>query len=205
MTRVVGPLERELGTRLRDAYRIAIIGIGDELNPVDRLGVLAAREIEALGFPGVRVFLAGTLPESFTGPVRRTRPDAVLLLDAADMGLRPGTVLVIGAANIQGSRLSTHALPLSVVMEFLRKTVRTRVILVGLQPDLRSRSRDPSPAEEAGLTHVVTVLHRILARRVPPVNPLPSGGRWPTRAPRARGAASISRRPRTGLPRSRSR
>ena len=35
---------------------------------------------------------AGPAPENFTGPLRRFRPDLVLLVDAAQMDAEPGTI-----------------------------------------------------------------------------------------------------------------
>ena len=144
-----------LQKRLEGARRIAIMGIGDELSPVDRLGMLAAREIEQLHLPGIRVFLAGTAPESITANLRRYYPDHVLLLDAADMGARPGTIACIGPGTIAASSLSTHALPLSVVMEFIEQDSKAQVTLVGIQPDmtggLASNEQDYFTADFAGL------------------------------------------------------
>lgn len=125
-----------LRKRLAGASRIAIVGIGDEFSPFDRLGMLAAREIEPLHLPGVRVFLAGIVPESITAPLRRFHPDHVLLFDAADMGAWPGTIACIEPGTIVTSSQSTHALPLSVVMEFIEQDSRTRVTLLGIQPDM---------------------------------------------------------------------
>ena len=163
MTRTLVPdLEKVLARRLSDARRVAIVGIGDELSRHDRLGILAARDLDALRLPAVKVFLAGTLPESFTGPIRRWKPDHVVLIDAADMGARPGTVAVIGAQDIRGSRLSTHALPLSLVIRYLESDLGIRVTLVGIQPDLTANAAAPTAAEVAGLTRVVATLHRLL-------------------------------------------
>lgn len=161
----VPDLEKVLGKRLARARRVAIMGIGDELSRHDRLGILAARDLEALRLPAVKVFLAGTIPESFTGPIRRWKPDHVVLIDAADMGTRPGTVAVIGAGQVRGSRLSTHALPLSLVMKYLEKDVGTRVTLVGIQPDLAATGAATTAAETAGVTRLVASLHRILGPR----------------------------------------
>ncbi len=159
--------EQRLTRRLRGAKRVAVVGIGDELAPHDRLGMIAAREVEGLHLPRVKVFLAGTVPESVTAPVRRFRPDHTLLLDAADMAARPGTVALVQASEIQARLFSTHALPLSVVIEFLRKDTKALVTLVGIQPDLRSHGDTPSALEEAGLTRLLVSLHRILSRTDP--------------------------------------
>lgn len=157
--------EDELAKRLAGDRRLVVLGIGDELLPADRLGILAAREIQALRLKDVLVLLAGTTPESFTAPARRFRPDHVLLLDAADMGARPGTVAIIAPDRVAGARLSTHALPLSVVMGYLEETVKAPAILVGIQPDLGVQGPTPSPAEQAGLTRIVATLQRLLGER----------------------------------------
>ena len=159
----VPDLETILGRRLADARRVAIVGIGDELSRHDRLGILAARDLESLRLPAVKVFIAGTLPESFTGPIRRWRPGHVVLIDAADMGTRPGTVAVIGAQDVRGTRLSTHALPLTFVIRYLESDVGTPVTLIGIQPDLKAKGPASTAAEIAGLTHLVATLHRLLA------------------------------------------
>src|SRR5512138_3165998 len=101
--------------RIRGAAEIAIIGIGDELSPVDRLGMEAARDLERLHLPGVKVFFAGTVPESVTGPLRRYRPGHAIFLDAADTGARPGSMVVIGREKVTANLVTTHVLPLSVV------------------------------------------------------------------------------------------
>ena len=158
-------IEADLARRLRRARRIAVLGIGDELRREDRLGMLAAREVEALRLPDVRVFLAGVVPESFTGPIRRVRPDHVLLLDAAEFGARPGTARVLHPAEVGGSRFSTHAIPLPVVIAYLEETAQADVTLIGIQPDLRATAAGLTPAEEAGLLHLVASLQRVLAGR----------------------------------------
>ena len=164
--------ESRLRRRLQGASRIAVVGVGDELNVHDRLGMLAAKEIEGLHLDRVRVFHAGTVPESVTGPIRRYRPDAVVLLDAADMGARPGSVAVVQPERIQANLLSTHALPLSVVMEFLKKDTGARVLLIGIQPDLAARGSAPARSEQAGLTRLlVSVFHLLGEPRRKPGRP----------------------------------
>lgn len=154
--------EDRLRSRLRGAKRVAVVGVGDELNVHDRLGMLAANEVDGLHLPRTKVFLAGTVPESVTGPIRRYKPDAVVLLDAADLGARPGTVAIVEPREIRASLLSTHALPLSVVMEFLEKDTGARVILVGIQPDLGAQGFAPTGPEQAGLTRLLVSIFHIL-------------------------------------------
>ena len=150
--------EPALGERLAGARPLAVVGIGDELNPHDRLGMLAAGRIDALRLPGVRVFLAGMMPESVTAPVRRFKPAHILFLDAAAMGKQPGTLGIIEACDVHGDLLITHALPLPVVMEYLEKEAKAPVTLVGIQPDLSASAERPTPEEEAGLTRLAALI-----------------------------------------------
>lgn len=130
------PFPADLATRISASFRIAIIGVGDECSPIDRLGLYAAGKLGGGNLNKASVFLAGTVPESITAPVRRFLPDYILILDSADMGARPGTVAVISKDTIRATLVSTHALPLPVVMEYLAQTCSCEVTLLGIQPDL---------------------------------------------------------------------
>lgn len=159
------PLSETLQHRINNARRLAIVGIGDELIPHDRLGMVAAREFEQQHLPDVRIFFAGTVPESITGPLRRYRPGHVLFLDAADMGARPGTIAIIEPERIHASLVSTHVLPLSVVMDYVERESGARVTLLGVQPDLTGADKDLSDEDRKYLKYNLQVLSDILRNR----------------------------------------
>jgi hydrogenase 3 maturation protease len=159
------PLSGTVRRRIKNTRRLAIVGIGDELSPPDRLGMYAARQIGKQHLPGVIVFLAGTVPESVTGPLRRYRPGHVLFLDAADMGARPGSLAVIESEQIHASLLSTHVLPLSVVMDYVEREFGTGVTLLGIQPDLTGADKDLSDDDLAYLGRNLRLLSQILRDR----------------------------------------
>lgn len=159
--------EGRLRRRLRGAKRVAIVGVGDEMNVHDRLGMLAAKEIDGLHLENLRVFYAGAVPESVTGPIRKFKPDAIVLLDAADMGARPGTVALVEPDAIRASLLSTHSLPLSVVMEFLEKDTGAHALLVGIQPDLGAQGFMPAGSEQAGLTRLLVSMYHVFGEPRP--------------------------------------
>ena len=159
------PLSQTLQPRIINAKKLAIVGIGDELIPPDRLGMFAAREIDRQQIPCVRVFLAGTVPESITGPLRRYQPDHVLFLDAADMGARPGTIAVIEPEQIHASLVTTHVLPLSVVMDYVEQEIVAGVTLLGIQPDLTSADKDLSDGDLAYRIRNLLLLLQILRDR----------------------------------------
>ena len=155
--------EAVLRERLAGAGPLAVVGIGDELNPHDRLGMLAAGRIRALGLPGVAVFLGGTMPESVTAPVRRAGPSRILFLDSAAMGKEPGTIGIIEACEVHGDLLISHALPLPVVMEYLEKEAKAPVTLVGIQPDFTVTGDRPTREEEKGIAKLAMLIQEILS------------------------------------------
>jgi len=160
------PVFDALRRRIMNARRLALVGIGDELVPPDRLGMYSAREIGRHHLPGVEVFLAGTVPESVTGPLRRYQPDHVLFLDAADMGIRPGTIAIIEPGQIHASLVvSTHVLPLTVVMDYIKRDSGAEVTLLGIQPDLTRSDKVLSDEDMAYLGRNLLLLLQILRDR----------------------------------------
>jgi hydrogenase 3 maturation protease len=122
--------------------KIAILGIGNELNGDDGAGVLVVRSLKERFADGSaptdseRFLLieAGLAPESFTGPIRRFGPEIVLMVDAASMGEAPGEIGVLDWRDSTGFGPSTHLQPPSTLAEYLMHELDCRVILVGIQP-----------------------------------------------------------------------
>ena len=83
-----------------------LLGIGNPRHGDDALGPLFAR---AFRHPHWLCINAATAPENFTGLIRRHHPDILLLLDAAEMNLPPGTLRRLDPATIQGRDFGTHA------------------------------------------------------------------------------------------------
>lgn len=76
---------------------------------------------------------AGTAPESFTSIVRRYHPECVVLVDAADMGLPPGSVRLVPPERVQTLSYSSHIMPLTELISYIHGFCG-RVCLVGIQP-----------------------------------------------------------------------
>ena len=78
-----------------------------------------------------------TNPENYTSVVKRKNPDKLIIIDAADMGLEPGEIRIIPKEKIGVMTISTHGIPLSVLMGYLEQSVK-EVILIGIQPKTMS-------------------------------------------------------------------
>jgi hydrogenase 3 maturation protease len=100
------------------------------------LGAAGARR-QAIRAPvptGITVIDAGTAPESYTSVIRRQRPDLLMLVDAADMGLAAGAVRIVPPENIKTLSFSTHHMPLSTFISYVEPFCG-KVLLVGVQPE----------------------------------------------------------------------
>jgi len=130
----------------------------------DRLGVSLALALgRALpADPRLRVVSGGEAPENFTGQVRAFAPSHVLLLDAVDHALVPGTAFLVDAGTITMGDMTSHRLPLKLLMDFLAATMPCRVVLVGVQP----RTMRPGKRLSAPVRRTVAPLAGFLAQAI---------------------------------------
>jgi hydrogenase 3 maturation protease len=115
--------------------RLAIVGIGNELNGDDAAGVLITRKLSAFikDSPSIKVFEAGQALENITGALIRFKPDAILFIDALSTGEPPGSIDMLEWQLSQGFSASTHSLPLSMVIQYLLHVHPCQVHLLGIQ------------------------------------------------------------------------
>jgi hydrogenase 3 maturation protease len=118
--------------------RIALLGIGNTLRSDDAAGVWVARRLSESRFlphpEWVLILDAGPAPENRTAELRTFSPDFVILVDAAEMGERPGVIRWIGMDEIDGISATTHTLPLSMLAKYLSLELGCEVKLLGVQP-----------------------------------------------------------------------
>jgi hydrogenase 3 maturation protease len=150
--------------------RIALVGVGSELNGDDAAGIWVARKLKAAREVPAH-FLAidgGSLPENASGPLRRFKPDIVLLVDAADMGQPVGTIQWLLSEQIGGMSASSHTLPLPVLGQFLESEFGCTVEYLGIQPGQLEYTLPMSAEVEKAVAQIVRELKKqIIARGVP--------------------------------------
>lgn len=105
---------------------------------------------------------AGLAPENFTGVLRRFAPDAVLLIDAAQMGMAAGAVDCVNWQDSEGYGASTHTLPPSTIADFLVREMGCRVSIIGIQPQSLEFDQPVSSAVLMAVDQVVRELTRML-------------------------------------------
>jgi hydrogenase 3 maturation protease len=160
-----------------------VLGIGSELRGDDAAGILVARDIEARRPRSRRlaVFEGHTAPESLTGPiVRFLRQGAegrrhLVLVDAADLMKRPGTIVPLRRKQLAGTAFSTHQLPLGVLVDYIATCVPAAVTIFAIQPASAHFGAPVSPAVRRACRQLAKAIHRAVAARrghpqIPPVS-----------------------------------
>jgi hydrogenase 3 maturation protease len=127
-------LEKSLKSRLKDAERIAVLGVGSELRGDDIAGILVAQ-----GFlkpsKKLKAFIGNTAPENFTGEIKRFNPTHLIIVDSADMvKTKAGTIKLIDSKDISNFSFCTHRLPLKIMADYLIKCINCEIIFLGIQP-----------------------------------------------------------------------
>ena len=113
-----------------------ILGIGNEIKGDDAIGPIIAKKSSSLfnENKNIAVFDGGTVPENYTGLIRKENPTHIILVDAVDMKKEPGYIRVVEKEEIANYNISTHAMPVSFLIKYMETTVSAQIILIGVQP-----------------------------------------------------------------------
>jgi len=119
---------------LSGAKKVVVLCIGSRARTDDAFGPILARELKWRVPKHIAVVDAETVPENYTGTIRRLNPTHILMVDAADMGLPAGESRLLKAEEIEGFVLSTHAPPLRVIARYLSMATAAKIALLAVQP-----------------------------------------------------------------------
>lgn len=124
--------------------RVLILGIGNTLRSDDGLGSLLARRIS--GHTAYIVYDAGLSPENYLGKIIQEAPDTVLLVDAVDFAANPGDFKLFASDELQKLNFfCTHNSSLILLVEYLNKNIKSRILILAVQPKSLSFGEDLSP------------------------------------------------------------
>ncbi len=126
-----------------------VLGIGNTLKGDDGIGIYIVERIDKYleevkrgagqaKFTGARrkiiAINCGTTPENYTSIIRKHNPDRLILVDAAEMGLTPGSYRIIPPEKIEVMHVSTHSMALSFLILYVSDLCKD-IVLVGIQPE----------------------------------------------------------------------
>jgi hydrogenase 3 maturation protease len=158
--------ERDLASWLKGSRKVLVMGIGNPLGGDDNLGNAMIDAMKRLPpIKGVTFLRCDTIPENFTGRIRRLRPDRVIIIDASEINGRWGEAVLIPPSEIKGIPISNHSLPINLLSEYVQETTGTKVMMLAVQPKEMSYSDRLSKEIEVAITVISKKLFEILSAR----------------------------------------
>jgi hydrogenase 3 maturation protease len=116
--------------------RLAIVGVGQELQGDDGVGVAIARRLNQLvdHDDSLVIIEAGHAPENVLGSIIRFQPSIILFIDALKVNERPGSILWLTSNEADSAGGSTHTLSLALLGDYLRSVTGASTYVLGIQP-----------------------------------------------------------------------
>lgn len=143
-----------------------MLAVGSSLRGDDEAALLVGRRLLNRSWPekpSMRVLFGETAPENLTGEIRSHNPTHLLVIDAIDSDGVNDTMTLMELPEaeqaIAGTSFSTHILPLTVMLRYMRQSMDCRIMVLGIpigsahfgaRPSVQVRARVKRVAEAIG-------------------------------------------------------
>lgn len=87
----------------------------------------------------------GSVPENFTGLIRKCNPSHIILIDASLMNKEAGEINIVNKDNIVDISISTHSMSLSYLIKYLELEKEYDILFIGIEPEIMDLSFELSP------------------------------------------------------------
>lgn len=152
---------RAVKERIRGAVSIA--GIGNIMRGDDGLGPKLIELLKARG-TNAGLFDCGTAPENYIFPMLRSACDTLILVDAADLGLKPGETSVLDVENISNISFSTHSPSPRLFIDLLKMGKEDlNIFVITMQPKTTALGAPISEEIHVALGALAETLSEILS------------------------------------------
>mgnify|MGYP003880324121 CR=1 FL=1 len=149
---------------LEGMERLIILGIGNDMRGDDGAGVFFIEKLSKCKIPkNVRLLSCGTTPENFTSVIVREKPSHMIIVDCVELSKEPGTVAIIDEDKILNFTYSTHKLPLTLFLKYLRNSLPIlKVLIIGIQPESVEFGKGLSPKVRSSIENLVSLIEDVL-------------------------------------------
>ena len=146
----------------RDAERVVIIGMGNELRADDAIGLLVVRLLKPYSHTRLQVFEGHMTPDVFIAPACAVHPTHLLIVDAAELHKKPGAWQVLFPKEVKEGLFTTHAIPAIEVAAEIQRRCGAKVAFLGIQP----KSRDITLSQSKECLHAAEEIVDIIRRTI---------------------------------------
>ena len=82
----------------------------------------------------------GSVPENFTGLIKKSNPSHIILIDASLMNMDAGEINIVNKDNIVDISISTHSMSLSYLIKYLELEKDYNILFIGIEPEIMDLS-----------------------------------------------------------------
>lgn len=149
---------------LNDFDKLIIMGVGNELKSDDGVGPFIIKKLFSDNIENDKIVLinAETVPENFTGKIRKENPSHVIIVDACLMGSKPGEIKIVDKNDFAQIGISTHSMSLSYFVKYLEKDTDFKVIFIGIEPETMDWGEKPTIMVEKTANDLIELLKEII-------------------------------------------
>ena len=154
----------QLNDFLQDFRKLIVLGVGNELKSDDGVGPFIIKKLiaENIEKDNLLFINAETVPENFTGKIRKEKPTHVIIVDACLMGGKPGDIKIVDKDDFVNIGISTHSMSLSYFVKYLEKDSDFKIIFVGIEPETMDWGETPTESVEKTAFEFIELLKGII-------------------------------------------
>ena len=157
--------ESQLRNFLDGFEKLIVLGVGNELKCDDGVGPYIIKKLkEGIVEDKDRLLFidAQTVPENFTGKIRKENPTHLIIVDACLMGGEAGDMKVVDENDFASIGISTHSMSLSFFVKYLQQDCDFRIIFVGIEPESMDYADNPTVKVEGAANEFINILKGIV-------------------------------------------
>ena len=157
-------LESQLRNFLSDCEKLIVLGIGNEVKSDDGVGPAIIKKLKAENIENKNLLFidSKTVPENFTGKIRKENPTHLIIVDACLMDLKPGDMKLVNRYDFVNIGISTHSMSLSFFVKFLEKDSDIKITFVGIEPQTMEMGDTLSENVEKAACEFIEILKGII-------------------------------------------
>lgn len=145
------------------AKRVVLVGVGNPLRMDDGVGVQVINLLKGKTSKHVSLINSETVPEDFIEPILEFKPTHILIIDAALMETKSGSVKLYENWTEANVPISTHTLPIQIFCGYLFEATKAKIAMLLIQPENTDFGEGLTPLLEKTAKALTNVLLKIPA------------------------------------------
>lgn len=112
--------------------KVLVVTVGNPLRGDDGVGNFIYEKLK--GKIHAPLINCEDSPEKFLDIIIKSKPDTIIIIDSVRTGSKAGTIFLVDEQEIFKLPLSTHRLPLSISIKYIKSQIPCQVQIIGIEP-----------------------------------------------------------------------